>query len=144
MVDSLNFLVSKKDCKKIEQENNSCINVFCYENGLIYPVHISKPKFEDYIDLLLINDENKSHYVYIKDFNKFMFNKIKHKNKKHFCRYCLQCFSSERVLVEHKKTCLEINGKQTVKLRSGSIKFKNHFKQLAAPFKMHADFECNF
>ena len=144
MVDSLNFLVSKKDYKKIEQENNICINVFCYENGLIYPVHISKPKFEDYIDLLLINDENKSHYVYIKDFNKFMFNKTKHKNKKHFCRYCLQCFSSERVLVEHKKTCLEINGKQTVKLRSGSIKFKNHFKQLAAPFKMHADFECNF
>ena len=144
MVDSLNFLVSKKDYKKIEQENNICINVFCYENSLIYPVHISKPKFEDYIDLLLINDENKSHYVYIKDFNKFMFNKTKHKNKKHFCRYCLQCFSSERVLVEHKKTCLEINGKQTVKLRSGSIKFKNHFKQLAAPFKMHADFECNF
>ena len=64
-------------------------NVFCYKNGLTYPVHISKQKFEDYMDLFLINDENKSHYVYINDFNKFMFNKTKHKNKKHFFRYCL-------------------------------------------------------
>ena len=40
-----------------------------------------------------------------------------------------------------KKTCLELNDKQTVKLRSSSIKLKNHFKQLAVPFKMHADFE---
>ena len=23
------------------------------------------------------------------------------KNKKHFCKYCLQCFSSERVLKKH-------------------------------------------
>ena len=57
-------------------------------------------------------------------------NKTRCKNKKHFCRYCLQCFSSERVLVEHKETCLKINGKQSVKLRSGSIKFKIHFRQL--------------
>ena len=43
------------------------------------------------MDLLWITDENKSHYVYIKDFNKIMGNKTKNKNKKHFCRYCLQC-----------------------------------------------------
>ena len=72
-----------------------------------------------------------------------MFNKTKHKNKKHFCRYYLQCFSSKRVLVEHKETCLKINGKQTAKLRSGLIKSKNHFKQFALPFKIYADFECN-
>ena len=64
-------------------------------------------------------------------------------NNKHFCRYCLQCFSSERVLIEHKENCLIINCKQSVRLRSGSIKFKNHFKQLAVPFKIYADFECN-
>ena len=46
-------------------------------------------------------------------------------------------------MAEHKKTCFKINGKQTVKLRSGSIKFKNHFRQLPAPFKIYADFECN-
>ena len=66
------------------------------------------------MDLLLINDKNKSHYVYIKDCNRFMFNKTKHKNKKHFCKYCLQFFNSEQILIEHKEICLEINGKQRV------------------------------
>ena len=95
------------------------------------------------MDLLLITDKNKSHYVYIKDFNRFMCNKRKCRTKKHFCRYCLQCFSSGKILIEHKETCLKINGKQSVKLRSGSNKIKNYFKQLAAPFKIYADFECN-
>ena len=93
------------------------------------------------MDLLLITDENKSYYAYIKGFNRFMCNKTKSKNKKHFCRYCLQCFSSEKVLKRHKKVCLKINGKQSVKLRSASVRFKNHFKQLTVPFKIYADFE---
>ena len=59
----LSFLYLKKIIKKIRQENNICINVFCYENGLTYPVHISKQKFENHMDLLMIDDENKSHYV---------------------------------------------------------------------------------
>ena len=140
---NVKFPVFKKNYQKIQQKNNICINVFSYEYGVTYPVHLSKQKFENYVDLLLINDENKSHYVYIKDFNKFMFNTTKHKNKKHFCRYCLQCFSSKRALVEHKETCLKINSKQIVKLRRGSIRFENHFKQLTAPFKIYADFEYN-
>ena len=55
------------------------------------------------MDLLLTYNENKSHYVYIKDFDRSMFSKIKSKNKKHFCKYCLHCFSSERILVGHKE-----------------------------------------
>ena len=89
--------------------------------------------------LLLIKDENKSHYVYIKDFNRFMRNKTR--REKHFYRCWLQCFSSEKVLQEHKKACLKMNGKQSVKLRSFSIKFKNCLKQLTVPFKICADFE---
>ena len=70
-----------------------------------------------------------------------MCNKTKHKNKKNFCKCCLRCFSSEKTLLTYKENCLIINGKQTVKLKSGSIKFKNHFKQLAVPFKIYADFK---
>ena len=35
-----------------------------------------------------------------------------------------------------------INGKQSIKLKSGSISSKNYFKQLPVPFKIYADFEC--
>ena len=94
------------------------------------------------MDLLLISDENKSHHVYIKNFNKFMCKKTKNKNKKYFCQCCLQCFSSEKVLIEHGGNCLTINGNQSVKSKSGSISFKNYFKQLPAPVKIYADFEC--
>ena len=55
------------------------------------------------MDLWLITDESKSHYVYIKDFIRFMCNKTKNKNKKYLCKYCLQYFRSEKVLIEHKK-----------------------------------------
>ena len=44
-------------------------------------------------------------------------------------------------MTKQKETCLEKNGKQIVKLRSASIKFKNYFKQIAAPFKIYGDFE---
>ena len=141
--EGIEFPVFKKDFGKIEKKDNICINVFCYENTLVYAVYVSNQKFANCLDLLLITKEGRSHYVYFKDFNRFMYSKTKCKNKKHFCKYCLQCFSNERVLVEHKETCLKINDKQTVKLRSGSIKFKNYFKQLAAPFKIYPDVECN-
>ena len=116
--------------------------MFCYKNGLTYPIYVSGEKFSDSTDFLLIFDENRSHYVYIKNFNRFMFNKTKNKNKRYICKCCSQCFSSERVLVEHKENCLVINGKQNVKLGKGSISFKNYSKQLSAPFKLYANFKC--
>ena len=133
---------SREDYSKIEKQSNICINMFCYENRTIYTLYISGERFSDCMDLLLIFDENKSHYVYIKDFNRLMFNKTKNKNKKCFCRCYLQCFSSKNVLTEHKENCLVTNGKQNVKLRKGSISFKNYSKQLQAPFKIYVDFEC--
>ena len=122
--EDIGFRVSKKDISKIEKKDIS-INVYCYENRLVYPVYLSDQKLKICMELLLISDKNNSHYVYIKDFSRFMCNKTNCRNKKRFCRYCLQCFSSEKVLTEHKKVCLKINGKQTVKLKSSPIKFKN-------------------
>ena len=100
---SVNFPVSKKDYCKIEVQNNTRINVFCYENKVVYPAYLSNQKFNDGMDLLLISNEFVSHYVYIKDFDRLMFNKTKCKGKKYFCKCCLQCFDSEKVLSEHKE-----------------------------------------
>ena len=67
--EAIKFPVSKKDYCKIEQKNNICINIFCYENDLTYPVYVSDQKFKN---LLIITNNNKSHYVYINDINIFM------------------------------------------------------------------------
>ena len=107
-------------------------------------IYISDQKCEDSMDLLLLIDNNKSHYVYIKDFDRFMFHKTKNKNKRWFCKSCLQCFSSENILIKHNENCWSVNGKQSVKLEERIIKFENYFKQIPVPFEIYADFECNF
>ena len=60
------------------------INVFGYENGLVFPIYVSDEKFEDSIDLLFLIDYDESHYVYIKEFDRFMFHKPKIKTKNGF------------------------------------------------------------
>ena len=54
--------------------NEININVFPYENKIIFPIYLSDQKF-DALDLLLVNNN----YLLIKDFNK-----TKCKNKKLF------------------------------------------------------------
>ena len=125
--DEIEFPVQEKDFSKIRVKNNICINVFGYENGMVLSIYVSDQKFEDAMDLLLLIDDDKSHHVYIKDFDKFVFHKTKNKNKKWFCRSFLHCFSSENVSIKHKKNCLSINGKESVKLEKGIIDFEKLF-----------------
>ena len=65
--EGIKFPVSKIDYCRIQRQNNIFINVFCYENGLTYPVYILDQKFHNSMDLLMASDENRLHYVYIKD-----------------------------------------------------------------------------
>ena len=76
------------------------------------------------MDLLLVIDGGILHYEYIKDFDRFIFHKTKNKNKKYFCKSCLQCFSSKNVLTSHKEVCLSIDGTQFVRLEKGTIESK--------------------
>ena len=143
--DGIAFLVAQKQYNKIETQNNIRINVFGYEKGQPFPIHISKEEFENQMNLLLITKNEKNHYVLIKDFNSFMYNQSKHRERKHFCMHCLQCFSSERILANHLKNCSTINGHQAINIpKKGEniLKFSNFHKQLPVPFVIYADFEA--
>ena len=96
------------------------------------------------MNLLLITEGKNKHYVLIKDFNKFMYNQTKHKERKYFCMYCLQCFSSEDVLTKHKEICITINEKQAIKMpeKGEKVYFKIYHKQQRVPFVIYADFEA--
>lgn len=72
MVDQLNyygveFPVSVKDYAKIEAQNSININVLGYENKEFYPVYVSKQNNDDMLNLLLITEGEKTHYVLIKE-----------------------------------------------------------------------------
>ena len=143
--EGIEFPVSQKHHNKVEKRNSIRINVFGYENGQPFPIHISKETFEDQMTLLLIIKDRKKHYVLIKVFNTFMYNQSKHKERKHFCMYCLNCFSSERILANHVNTCLTINGAQAINMHKQGeniLKFNNFHKQLPVPFVIYADFEA--
>ena len=141
----IEFPVTIKQLNKIEKKNNINVNVFGYEDKQPYPVYISKEKYEDHIELLLVTKDENKHYVLIKDLNKFMYNQTKHKERKNFCMHCLQCFSSERVLNNHKDNCVQVNGTQAVKMPTkdnNTLNFNNFHKQQPVPFVIYADFEA--
>ena len=143
--DGIDFPLSQKHYNKVEKQNSIRINVFGFEDGQPFPIHISKEAFQDQMNLLLIIKDEKKHYVLIKDFNAFMYNQSKHKERKHFCMYCLQCVSSERILANHVNNCLTINGVQTINMpKQGEnlLKFNNFHKQLPVPFVIYADFKA--
>lgn len=141
----IEFPVTLKQYNKIEKQNSIRINVFGYENSKPYPLYVSKEQYENDLNLLLITKDEKTHYVLIKDFNRFMFNQTKDKSKKYFCMFCLQHFTSQKVLNTHKEICIVINGTQAIKMPDKSnniLKFNNFQKQLPVPFVIYADFEA--
>ena len=59
-------------------------------------------------DLSLIAEKCKRHYVLIKDFSTFKYDHTLHRGRKHFCRYCLQAFSTAEILKRHINVCLKL------------------------------------
>ena len=106
------FPVKVKDVSVIEDMNEICINVFSYEDKIVCPVYVSKKKYGDCMNLLINHEDDKSHDVYVKDFNRLMFNASNLKDKKWFCMRCLQHFSSKIILEKHKDDCVVVNGEQ--------------------------------
>ena len=80
---------------KIENKNSISISVFGYENKEKHAIYVSKKCEEKHVDLLLIGEEGKIHYVLVKYFNTFMlfvhdvmYHKL-HRGRKHFCCYTI-------------------------------------------------------
>ena len=117
---------------------------FRYEEKQPFPICVSKEIFEKRMNLSLITEGEKKHYVLIKNFSRFMYNQSKHKERKHFCMYCLQCFSSESILAKHTNNCLTISGKQAIRMpeKGSKLKFENFHKQIPVRFVENADFEA--
>ena len=136
----IDFPLKTHDYELVEERFEMNVNVFGYENK-VYPICISKKSNTQVLNVLLITSEEKSNYVFIKDFDRLMYSKAKTKDshKKYFCMTCLQNFTTEEVLSNHKKQCLLINGCQAVNYESGTIKFANYEKQVTIPFKIYAD-----
>ena len=56
---NIEFPVTVKQINKIEKQNNIRINLFGYEEIQKFPIYISQEKFQDHMELLLINKDKK-------------------------------------------------------------------------------------
>ena len=111
----------------IEERFNINVNVFRYESK-VFLLYVSKKSYEKVLNVLLISNEEKSHYVLIKDFNRLMYQRTKHQHEKHFCMSCLKNFTTKEILNNHRERWFLINETQAVKYETGTIKFKNYEK----------------
>ena len=125
ILNTLSFLFLKEVILRLEQ-NDININKFRYKNKQAYSIYLQDVKFENHMESFLSKNEDNSRNVYIKDINKFIYHKTKHK-KQQFCTNCSQCFHSKKTLTNHREAWLKINCKQGVKLSKecNNIKFGN-------------------
>ena len=93
--DGIEFPVQEKDFSKIKTRKKICINVFGYENRLTFPIYVSGQKFQNSMDLLLLIDDDKSRYVYIKDLADLCFTKQKIKTKNTFVKVVYSALVAE-------------------------------------------------
>ena len=129
---------------KVEKLNNLAINVYGWENNKVIIYRISNQPYDvKRINTLLLEQDEKSHYVLIKNLNRLL--NSKNDKQMFYCERCLIGFTRDDLLQSHLVECRGIN-EQAVRIQmptenNKSIKFVNHKKQLKAPWGIYADFE---
>ena len=134
---------------RAERQKDLAINVFGWDKGAVVVHHISKqPEDMPRRNMLLIEKAGKTHYTRIKDLNRLLYDRSKHKERKHFCERCLHGYTREDLLEAHKPECRGI-GQTLTAVRvempeegKNKLAFQNHHKQLPAPYIVYAHFEA--
>ena len=124
----------------------------------VIPIRLTRDMRQQHIHLFLmhkfINEDNNSeldstphvisHYCWIKNLSRLLFNQVtKTKRKLFFCDRCLQHFHNNNKLSDHMVDCMRQND-SAIKMPSQEdrfIRFKNYPHQLKAPFCVYADIE---
>ena len=132
---------------KVKKQNNLVINVFGWKGRetIIHRVSDIKDPEIRRINVILIADENNSHHCYIKSLIRLLHCHYRTGKKVHFCKRCLQGFSSEKVLTDHTFYCWGIKGRairiEMPKDGENILHFENYQKQMKASYIIYADFE---
>ena len=128
------------------------INVFGFEDRVVYPLRLSKRKSEQRersertqtINLLLISDGEKQHYCLIKSLSRLLSSQVSgHKESNSFCLNCLNHFPNKEKLKIHEEYCLKNQAIRIEMPEEGSlVTFIHHQRSIKVPFVVYADFEA--
>ena len=143
-VSGIEFHMKVKDISKFERQNPTIsINLFGYEEKELFPVYITEHKKEHHVNLLLISNNDTTHYCLIRNLSRLLASLTKHNGEGFYCNYCLHGFSRQDLLEQHEPHCRK-NGPQKIRMPSdynNILYLKDVHKQLKVPFVIYADFE---
>ena len=117
--EGVKFPSSNLDIERLEENNPELISVNVYhistelnEHSILLYRKTKVAKSKYHIDLLKLEEGNKSHYVYMKNYDKLMFRQTnKKKVKKFHCKNCLHGLGSEELLNKHYENgCMAVDG----------------------------------
>ena len=133
----IGFSVSVKDIKKFEFRNQISINLLAIEGKQIY-ICRKGGNYKRIINLMLITENNRKHYVAIKSLGRLLSSQnTKHKGKEYFYMNCLQGFNEESSRDEHLDYCIN---NESVKVemphRNPIVKYSDGQFQFKVPFIM--------
>ena len=138
----IQYPVDIKYIFKFEHQNNISINVYGCKDKKIFPLRIiTMTTARHHVNLLYINADETSHYVFVKDLSRLISIQYNnHNGKHHFCQYFLHGCTSEEVLKNHLERC-KLHGAQRIKLSEvddkkgrDEVKFTKTEYQLCLPF----------
>ena len=141
---NIKFPTPLSDVPKFEKKNEISVNVFGYEDDIVFPLHITSFRYEKHVNLLLLSNGEKRHFCLIRNMSRLLGDRTKHNGETFFCNYCLHGFTKQKLLDSHIPYC-SIKAPQRVSLPTEEekwLKFENYAKGLKVPFVIYADFEC--
>lgn len=147
--EGVSFPATFNDITTFENNNEVCINVWQHIDREINPMRLGNLEFvkNDNINLLLLRDGDKGHYVYVKKIESLLAcNKGGRDRGKLYCPYCRKSIPLDENYEDHLMlNHFDSKNNCNVQLPSpGSVmKFTNHKNMMERPFIVYADFECS-
>ena len=131
------------DVNRFIELNNLSINIYelnFYQDGDkwkhdLIPIEISKNESDNIIDLFIY----KNHYALIKKLHVFLGDH----NKSFVCRRCLNFYTCENALINHKENCRDDNICTIRTSNESHLYWKKHFHKNLLFFRIIADFEAD-
>ena len=142
----MRYPVNFRDVDRFESQNQEIsISILGYnKDERVYPLKISKyTERKNNIVLLIIKNEENSHYCLVKNLSALMISQINnHKGSRNFCLNCFNGFNTTDALNKHMEYCYNNECVKIVMPPPNTyLIFKNFLHSEKAPFAIYADFE---
>jgi hypothetical protein len=147
---NIKFPVEVDDIKKFCKQNNISINLYVVNEKSIQPYLTCSQdeKKSDHVNLLLMEDNDKSHYVYIKNLPKLVRDQLTKYEHHHFiCERCFYHTENVELFRRHQTLCNHYFDNEKAlpilpKAEDNILKFKNFHKTIRVPLVYYADLEA--